>query len=262
MTILCYHDVQPGWTSPMAVDPQSFAEHCAWLSSRKTVLPLREAIHRLDRSGRLPRGQAAITFDDGFLGLSNHALPVLVRYRLPATIFLVAETLTEAGRPVDWVDTPPAGGLTTLSREQVLEMQEAGVSFESHSFAHLDLTRLGFRDCVRDLKDSREVLESLLGRSVRLLAYPRGRHDEDVRAAASRAGYTNAFTLPEGKERPGPYAIPRVGIFGGNGVASVRLKSARPYLPVRTGRAYRYTHHLRRLLAGAAGPSHPGPTST
>ncbi|MBA2561060.1 MAG: polysaccharide deacetylase family protein, partial [Propionibacteriales bacterium] len=197
----------------------------------------------------LPRGLAALTFDDGFEGLYHHAMPVITRYRLPATVFLVAQTLTKAGKPVDWVDTPPDHELTTLDEEQVLEMQSAGVSFQSHSYAHADLTQLSFDDCVRDLRDSRELLESVLGQSVQMLAYPKSRHHEGVRAAASRAGYTHAFSLPEARERHGSYSIPRVGIYHGNSVTNLSVKSARPYLPVRTGRGYENVQRLRRAAA-------------
>jgi peptidoglycan/xylan/chitin deacetylase (PgdA/CDA1 family) len=251
MSILCYHAVQPGWRSPMSVEPAVLDEHCGWLSRRRSVVPLQEAVHRLDATGRLPRGLAALTFDDGFSSLHEHGFPVLARHRLPATVFLVAETLTAAGRPVDWVDTAPAEQLTTLTIEQVREMQDAGIRFESHSFSHLDLTSLSFEDCVRDLTDSRELLETLLGRPVRLLAYPRGRHNASVRAAAERAGYSHAFTLPEGREPVGPYAVPRVGLFDGNDLRHLRVKSARSYLRLRTGRPYQVVRQLRRTTSGA-----------
>ena len=245
MTVLCYHSVDPGWTSPMAVRPRDFERHCAWLARHREVVPLAEAVHRLDRSGRLPRGVAALTFDDGFAELAEHAAPVLARFGLPGTVFLVAQTLSAGGQAVDWVDTPRASPLTTLTREQVLAMQEAGVEFQSHSWAHLDLTRLGFEACVRDLVDSRELLSDLLHRRVSLLAYPRGRHDATVRAAAARAGYTHAFALPERGESPGPYSIPRVGVHHGNSMATVRVKTSRHYLPLRTGAAYSLARRLR-----------------
>ena len=251
MTILCYHAVQPGWSSPMTMTPQAFAEQCAWLARRRTVLPLQQAVDRLDRSGRLPRGMAALTFDDGFVSVYDNALSHLVTHRLPATVFLVAQTLTAAGQRVDWVDDPPDQDLVTLSVDQVQEMQAAWVSFESHSYAHTDLTTLSFEDCVRDLRESRELLESLLGHPVRLLAYPRGRHNEDVRAAARQAGYSHAFTLPESREPVGPYAVPRVGLYQGNGLAELRVKSARSYLPMRTGRAYEMVRRARRTTGVA-----------
>jgi peptidoglycan/xylan/chitin deacetylase (PgdA/CDA1 family) len=252
MTVLCYHSVQADWTSPLAVQPEDFAAHCAWLADNRRVLPLHEAIDRLDSSGRLPSGLATLTFDDGFTGVYDHAMPVLARHNLPSTVFLVAETLTPAGRAVDWVDTVYGQHLTTLTVEQVLEMQAQGVTFESHSYSHLDLTTLTFQECVRDLRESRELLESLLGHPVRLLAYPRGRHNDTVRVAAAEAGYTHAFTLPEGPEPSGPYSIPRVGLYRGNGVANLRVKSARPYLPVRTGPGYVIAQRARHKLGQLA----------
>ncbi len=243
MTILCYHTVEPEWASPLAVVPEVFTAQCEWLARHRSVVPLPEALARADVSGRLPRRCTALTFDDGFSGLFHHALPTLSRLGLPATVFLVARTLTEGGRRVDWVDTPPPNELRTLDLEQVREMQAAGVDFQSHSLAHLDLTQLPYDECVRDLRESRELLESLLGQPVRLLAYPRGRHNSLVRRAAERAGYSHALALPEGPEPAGPYAVPRVGIYRANGVPTLRLKSSRWYPRVRTGPI----HRLRRL---------------
>ncbi len=255
MTILCYHSVQPDLPAPLAVHPETFEAHCAWLSTNRSVVPLAEAARRLDASGRLPRGLTCLTFDDGFSSLYDRVLPVLTRYRFPATVFLVAQTLTDAGHPVDWVDKPAKHDLTTLTADQVLEMQSAGTDFQSHSQAHLDLTRLSYDDCVRDLRESREFLESLLGKPVPLLAYPRGRHNEDVRAAAAAAGYTYAFSLPEGPEPAGRYSVPRVGLFRGNSVRTLQMKSARSYLPVRTSPAFDSVQRLRRTAFRRRGPA-------
>jgi peptidoglycan/xylan/chitin deacetylase (PgdA/CDA1 family) len=249
MTVLCYHAVEPGWASPMAVEPRTFAAQVGWLARHRSVVPLHVAAARLDRRGQLPAGMVSLTFDDGFRGLYDHAMPVLDG--LPATVFLVAQTLTSRGQGVDWVDDPPTHALDTLDLEQIREMAAAGVSFESHSYSHADLTQLSYADCVRDLRDSRQLLESLLGRPVRMLAYPRGRHNAAVRAAAQRAGYAYAFTLPEGPEEPGPYAVPRVGIYGGNGVGTLRAKSAHPYLRLRTARPLTRTWEVARAVRSA-----------
>lgn len=238
MTILCYHEIRPGWASPLATHPVTFAEQCMWLDRNRSVLPLAEAARRVDRSGRLPQGAAALTFDDGFAGLYDYAFPVLRRQQVAATVFLVAKTLAEGGCRVDWVDTPSSAPIGTLTVDQVHEMQEAGVRFESHSWAHLDLTRLSLAECVRDLRDSRQLLESVLGRPVTMLAYPRGRHDATVRTAAERAGYRYAFSLPESREPVGPYSIPRVGVYHGNSLTRMRIKCSPAYLQWRTGRAY------------------------
>lgn len=256
MAILCYHSVEAGWSSPLAIPPEAFARHAAWLAMHRRVVPLHRAAEMSDASGRLPARTAALTFDDGFESLFEHALPVLVRHRLPATVFLVAETLTAGGRAVDWVDDPPPHPIRTLGREEVLEMQDAGVAFGSHSYSHRDLTSLSEEECERDLRESRLVLEELLGRPVPFLAYPRGRHDEHVRRAAARAGFTHAFALPEGLEPVGPMAVPRVGIYPGNGLLTLRAKASRWYLPVRTSPLF---PALRMLARGRRSRArHPG----
>lgn len=252
MTVLCYHAVHPSWSSPLAMEPDLFAQHCAWLARRRTVVPLHDGLGHLGRTGALPRGFAALTFDDGFSSVYEYALPVLVRHGLPSTVFLVAQTLSSSGRQVDWVDTPPDFELTTLEVDQIKEMRSARTSFESHSLSHIDLTRLSFADCVRDLRESRELLEELLGSRVRLLAYPRGRHNADVRAAAARAGYTHGFALPEVKQPWSRLSIPRVGIHRGNSVATLRVKAAGPYLSLRTGPVYRLAQRVRRTRAGSS----------
>ena len=241
MSILCYHAIDPTWRSALAVSPDVFAQHCAWLGRHRRVASLTEVVGRMNGSARLPPGVSVLTFDDGFAGVHTHALPLLLQHRLPATMFLVAETLTAGGRPVDWVDDPPRQPLATLSPNQVLEMRDAGIQFGSHSFAHHDLTVLGEDECERDLRASRELLEDLLARPVRWLAYPRGRHNEQVRRAAARAGFSHAFSLPEGPEPNGPHAVPRVGVWAHDRPASLRLKTADWYLRVRTSRIYRFT---------------------
>jgi peptidoglycan/xylan/chitin deacetylase (PgdA/CDA1 family) len=254
MTILCYHAIDPDWRSPISVRPDEFEAQCAWLARSRRVLGLADAVPRLDRRGRLPRGLVALTFDDGFASLFDHGLPPLTRLGLPATVFLVARTLAPEGKAVDWVDDPPPRPPATLSLDQVVEMQAAGVRFESHSLDHRDLRVLTDEECERDLRSSRELLEDLLRRPVTLLAYPRGHHDARVRRAAERAGYAFAFTLPEAREPVGRFAIPRVGIYDGNGTRGLRTKASPWYLAARTSRGYA---PLRRAFEAARGLRRP-----
>jgi peptidoglycan/xylan/chitin deacetylase (PgdA/CDA1 family) len=247
MTILCYHSVDPAWDSPLAVRPDEFEAHCRWLARHRTVVPLADAVDHLDAAGRLPRGWAVLTFDDGFAGVLEHALPVLDRYGLPATVFLVAATLTDEGLEPGWVRTPPSWPITTLTRAEVREMQSHGVDFQSHSWAHLDLVELDHDRCVDDLRRSKALLEDVLGHPVSHLAYPRGLHDADVRRAAEEAGYSHAYALPEGKEPAGRYAVPRVGVHRGNGPAVLAAKCTPSYLRVRNGAVGAAARRLRRL---------------
>jgi peptidoglycan/xylan/chitin deacetylase (PgdA/CDA1 family) len=238
MNILCYHAVEDGWDAPLAVTPAAFEQQCSWLSRSARVVPLAIAVEELRGWSRLPRKTTAITFDDAYESVYTNAFPILERYNLPATVFTIAETLTAEGRDADWVDSPPPRPVRTLSLDQILEMRDAGVDFESHSYSHFDLTTLSEAECEQDLRSSREMLEGLLGHPVPFLAYPRGRHNEAVRRAAECAGYTHAFTLPETHEPLGPYSIPRVGLHLGNGTRSIAIKTKHLYLAMRMSRMY------------------------
>ena len=236
--ILCYHDVDDSWESQLAVPPKRFDEHCAWLADSGRVGSLDDALTDLDAS-YLPRnGRIALTFDDGLAGVYDRGLRSLTDHRLPFTVYIVAATLTSKGHPVDWVDGMEGAGLRTMSRAQIIELLAVGGSIGSHTWRHADLTTLSPTECLEDLRKSKEFLEDMFGVQIPTLAYPRGRHNEAVRAAARQAGYTTALALPERPESFGPFAIPRVGVYAHNGTMGLAVKSSRPFWSARMARSY------------------------
>ena len=167
------------------------------------------ALAGIQSSGYLPDHVTAVTFDDGFADIQEHAWPILLRHQIPCTIFLVAETLLRKEPFADWIDGTEPLRRPTLSLEQAREMRKLGVRFGSHSYAHQDLTTLSEYECELDLRESRQMLEDLLSTPIRFLAYPYGRYDKRVRRAAQRAGFTYAFAMGDPQPTFSPYAIPR-----------------------------------------------------
>jgi peptidoglycan/xylan/chitin deacetylase (PgdA/CDA1 family) len=233
MSILCYHSVHPTWESNLAVKPEAFAAQCEWLLRKRGVVELDQVVAAM-KAGRSLAKLTALTFDDGFADFYEHAWPVLMRYRLPCTVFLVAGNLLQQETVATWVDDAPTPLPRTLSLEQVLELKQVGVRFGSHSYAHRDLTELSEYECELDLRESRELLEDLLSVRIRFLAYPRGKHDETVRRAAHNAGFTHAFAMMRQADPFNRYSIPRVGIFGHNGLFTLEVKTSPWYLQART----------------------------
>ena len=229
MTILCYHTVDPSWSDPLAVTPAELVRQCRWLARRRDVIDLDAATAA--RASRAGGRTVALTFDDGFAGVFDFALPILRRFGFPFAVFVVTRTLTDPDAPVDWIDQPPDPPPTTMTLEQLLELRESGATIASHSHTHRVLPALTEAECLEDLRTSREVLESLLGRPVPHVAYPRGLHDAKVRRAAARAGFTAGFSLPNGRETARPFAVPRVGIYRGNSMLAFRLKMTRTLYP-------------------------------
>jgi peptidoglycan/xylan/chitin deacetylase (PgdA/CDA1 family) len=227
VSIICYHAIDPSWRSPISVEPDSFALQMSWLASHRRVVPLREAVRIMDGRGQLPAGVTSITFDDGFASVHEWAMPILLREGLDATIFVVPGTLERGSAGIDWVKDSPAS-LRTLTAEQILELRDAGFDIGSHSYAHRDLPTLGEGEIVADLRRSREVLEDLVERPVKQLAYPFGHHDERVRTAAGTAGFETSFAMADSDlPMSFPHAVPRVGLYRGQGTRTLHVKTSR-----------------------------------
>jgi len=253
MPVMCYHSVDPDWESPLAVRPDDFRSQCVQLQRRRRILPISQLVQLPAATRRWGPKAVALTFDDGFAALHEHALPTLTRLGIPWSVFVVARTLQGGPQRADWLREEGDQRPLTLSAEQIVDMHDQGVEVGSHSWSHHDLTRLTEAECVRDLRDSREALEDLLHRPVTMLAYPYGLHTEHVRRAAEAAGYAYALSLPEEGETTGPFALPRVGVYRGNGLATLAAKSSRWYLPVRTSRAWSWARRFRPRQGPARG---------
>jgi len=107
ISVFTYHAVIEGgllvgdWSFLPAVE---FERQMSYLAQHFFVLPLDKAFE-LQAKGELPKGKpvAAVTFDDGFHNNYSVALPILMKYSIPATIFLATDFVdfesTELSQP-------------------------------------------------------------------------------------------------------------------------------------------------------------------
>src|SRR4029077_19291823 len=82
------------------IPQERFAAGLAYLNRHHRVLPLGEVVEGILNARPLARGAVAITFDDGFADNFHRAYPILRRHGVPATFFLVFESV-ETGR-IPW----------------------------------------------------------------------------------------------------------------------------------------------------------------
>ncbi|MCG3128157.1 MAG: hypothetical protein CHACPFDD_03033 [Phycisphaerae bacterium] len=89
--ILLYHRVADLPSDPqlLAVSPERFAQHLSILRRRANPISLAEMLQKIGQRRRID-GDVAITFDDGYADNLLHALPILKRYDIPATFFIVS----------------------------------------------------------------------------------------------------------------------------------------------------------------------------
>jgi peptidoglycan/xylan/chitin deacetylase (PgdA/CDA1 family) len=159
------------------------------------------------------------------MGVHDHALPVLASLGWPATVFLVAGKI---GQQSDWPVTTryPMAPHPLMGRDQLLRIQAAGISLQSHSLCHHDLTTLDVEMLAADLAGSRERIAEIAGAMPDYLAYPYGRYNDSVCQAAAAAGFAMAFTVDSGFNSPGQdrYRIRRIDVFGSDSPAMLKRK--------------------------------------
>jgi len=97
--IIPYHMVvdKPNGFYP-EISIHDFEKQVAHLSKNYNVISLDEIVERVARRESL-RGCVAITFDDGFRDNYENAYPILKKYNIPATIFLITGDIENETAP-------------------------------------------------------------------------------------------------------------------------------------------------------------------
>lgn len=212
--VLGYHAVSDEWPSLLAVRPKAFEAQVSRMIDRGyRGVTFHDAVH-----GKPVGKRFAVTFDDSYLSVLEGAFPVLSRLGVPATVFVPTDYV-DGGKPMrwsgieQWSDGPYAAELTPMSWDQLARLRDAGWEIGSHTQSHPHLTEIGDESLDAELQGSKRACEQHLGEPCRSLAYPYGDFDDRVVAAARRAEYSSACTLPARLRAPSPLRWPRVGIY-------------------------------------------------
>ncbi|MDP1681767.1 MAG: polysaccharide deacetylase family protein [Burkholderiales bacterium] len=227
--VLMYHrvgDAHNGWERKYCVSPQRFADQMRMLARTGwKSIPIDAFFAWLDGSVELPEQSFLLTFDDGFLGVHEHAAPVLTALGWPATVFLVSQLI---GQRDAWCEAHNPSGNTypLMDASHIRELRACGFSFHSHTRSHADLPTLDDRALHDQLAGGRDDLQTLLGEAVDYLAYPYGRYDDRVLRAAQAAGYRAAFSVQPGFNRRDvdPFRLRRLDVFGTDSAAVLHRK--------------------------------------
>jgi peptidoglycan/xylan/chitin deacetylase (PgdA/CDA1 family) len=194
LRILFYHRVADD-RDELAVKPAAFAEQMDYLASEAyRAVDVLTAIDLLDSGEPLAR-TVALTFDDGFLDVAEHALPVLSERGFQATVF-IAPAVTDGKMSFSWYGErqPPL-----MTWEDVLELDRDGtLRFEAHSLTHPNLPALGEAEAKEEIAGAKRELENRLGRLVRAFSYPSGLYGVREEKIAADAGYQIALTCEPG----------------------------------------------------------------
>lgn len=174
-------------------------------------------------AARLPN--VALTFDDGLLTDYETAFPLLAEFGMKAAFFLNTATIGQKGY-LDWA--------------QIAEMQRHGMSIQSHSHRHLDLTVLPNAALEAELTQSKQCLEDRLGIRVDFIAAPRGVLDRRVIHRALAIGYRAVCSTRCWPACPGSNVISRITLRRGTQIEE--------FCGFLTGEFWPYARRLSRGL--------------
>ena len=173
----------------LTVSVPLFERYCRFFRDHFNVLALGDLITRLERRVPLDR-ELAITFDDGYLDNFENAAPLLGKYSLPATFFVVSGWM--GTNVVPWWDRQEQTRHAWMSWDQVRALHRSGFAIGAHTRSHADLGAVREHEAEREITGARNDLQRELGAAADLFAYPYGARDnmcEANRAIVRRAGF-------------------------------------------------------------------------
>jgi peptidoglycan/xylan/chitin deacetylase (PgdA/CDA1 family) len=199
-TVLMYHAIgtQPGIDEAdphYSVSVESFSEHLTRLNGRGLGL---RSVRDVIEDSKSDKRAVAITFDDGHISNFDAAFPALLA----------------AGATADFFVNPSNVGRAHFATWAALrEMDQAGMSIQSHVYTHRYLEDLSVEEAREELTRSKAMIEDKLGRPVTLFAPPGGRINATVHRLAREAGYQHVCVSQPGQWRPGLRTVPRFAVL-------------------------------------------------
>lgn len=194
LPIIMYHSVSPDAQAQnrLSTSVDTFERQMRFLKNhRYNVLPLESLPDLIKNKKKIPNKTIAITLDDGYKDNYTFAFPILKKYNLPATMFII---VNEVNRPQN----------DRLSWKEIKMMQDSGlVTFGSHCLGPEPLVNIKSEENLkREILDSKKILEEKLARQITLFSYPEGRFNDKIRKLVIAAGYKLAVATSPGRQYP------------------------------------------------------------
>jgi len=175
--ILVYHRINNDKKDLLSVNVKSFEKQMQFLKENYNIISLNEMLEYFEKKKHPPPNSVVITFDDGYKDNYTNAFPILQKYSIPATIFLVYNYI---GKNIlfKWDSNVTDKAVSaTLNWTEIIEMSKRGIHFGAHTITHPILTEIPFNEAKKEIRDSKLKLEEHLGK-ISLFAYPRGEKDD------------------------------------------------------------------------------------
>jgi peptidoglycan/xylan/chitin deacetylase (PgdA/CDA1 family) len=201
--ILMYHNIDQK-EDMLSVSPQDFKRHLEFLKRHGyNVIGLGELADLTAGLKKVPPKTVVITFDDGRENNFTNAYPLLKKYNMPATIFVIPNH---------------CGWQGYLTKQQIRQMAQDGIDIGSHTLNDVWLPDCDEAKLNEEIAGSKKALQEITQKRVDFISYPLGGFNQRVRLAVMRAGYKAACATNPGRYSAANdlYALKRLKVSGKN----------------------------------------------
>ncbi len=140
-----------------------------------------------------------LTFDDGWKGAFEIAVPLLREYGLKATFFITKNFVGRSG---------------CCNQDMIVQAAKVGMEFGVHGTTHRMLSSCSREEIIWELKTCKYFLESLLNQPVEGVSLPGGDINSTIVSCITEAGFKSFCTSKPGinKIKASPFNIRRIAI--------------------------------------------------
>lgn len=151
-----------------------------------------------------------LTFDDGYRDNYTLAYPMLKRLNVPFTVY-VTTGFIDNQLPMWWYPNEQLGintyELKALDADPLC-------TIGAHTVSHLKLDTLTREEQYREIADSKQTLEALLGHNIKHFSFPHGAHNADTLDLCRQLGFLTVVQSWGSPVRKGVHydVLPRINI--------------------------------------------------
>lgn len=236
VSVLCYHNVGSKeendkypdahlWT----ISVENFEEEMKYLHDNNYKTLTMEEFYKWKKGEmEVPFKSVLITFDDGLLSNYHYAFPILKKYNINATVFVIGRSIDNSKKELDEWD---GDIMTYMSKKMLHKCKEEYPNVEIYSHTYALHEKGDINQSIEDISKDFDTFSEKI-KKTEYLAYPFGDYNDKIKKALKDKKYKLAFTFADNKKatrQDDDYVINRINVSTDKPLYKFALRLLLPY---------------------------------